>query len=63
MAVAFGEDGPEARTFLTYGNTEDRSDPDYVDATRRFSDKEWREVPFTEEEVEEATIEVVTVRG
>jgi acyl-homoserine-lactone acylase len=63
MAVAFGEDGPEARTFLTYGNTEDRSDPGYVEATRRFSEKEWREVPFTEEEVEEAAVEVVTVRG
>ncbi|HEX5947361.1 MAG TPA: penicillin acylase family protein [Acidimicrobiales bacterium] len=63
MAVGFTDDGPEARTFLTYGNTEDRSSPDYLAATERFSDKAWRDVPFTPEEVEEATIDVVTVRG
>src|SRR5918998_249156 len=63
MALAFTDDGPEARTFLTYGDTEDRSDPEHVEATRRFSDKAWRDVPFTAEEVEEATVDVVTVRG
>jgi acyl-homoserine-lactone acylase len=63
LALAFTEDGPEARTFLTYGDSEDRSSPGYVDATRRFSAKEWRDVPFTPDEVEEATTEAVTVRG
>ncbi len=63
MALAFTDDGPQARTFLTYGDSEDRSSPDYVDATQRFSDKEWRDVPFTADEVDEATTEVVTVRG
>jgi len=63
MALAFTDDGPEARTFLTYGGTEDRSSPDYLDATRRFSDKQWRDVAYTASEVEDATTEVVTVRG
>jgi acyl-homoserine-lactone acylase len=63
MALAFTDDGPEARTFLTYGDTEDRSDPDYADATRRFSEKEWRDVAFTDDEVEAASSETVTVRG
>lgn len=63
MALSFTDDGPEARTFLTYGDPEDRSSPDYTGATQRFSDKEWRDVPFTEDEVEEATTEAVTVRG
>ena len=63
MALAFTDDGPEARTFLTYGNTEDRSSPDHLDATERFSDKAWRDVPFTADQVEEATIDVVTIRG
>lgn len=63
MALEFTEDGPEARTFLAYGDSEDRSDPDYGAATRRFSDKKWRDVPLTDEEVEDATVEVVTVRG
>src|SRR5690606_14534684 len=63
MAVAFTEDGPEARAFLTYGDTEDRSNPDYTEATRRFSEKEWRPVPFAEDDVEAATTDSVTVRG
>jgi acyl-homoserine-lactone acylase len=63
LALAFTDDGPRARTFLTYGDTEDRSSPDYVDATQRFSDKEWRDVPFTPDEVEDATTDIVTVRG
>jgi acyl-homoserine-lactone acylase len=63
MALAFTDDGPEARTFLAYGDTEDRSSPVYTEATRRFSDKEWRDVAFTADEVEEATTEVTTVRG
>jgi acyl-homoserine-lactone acylase len=63
MAVAFTDDGPRARTFLTYGGTEDRADRDYTEATQRFSDKEWRDVPFADDEVEEAAIETVTVQG
>ena len=63
LALAFTDDGPEARTFLTYGNTEDRTAPEYTAATEAFSDKAWRDVPFTEDEVEEATTDVVTVRG
>jgi acyl-homoserine-lactone acylase len=63
MALAFTDDGPRARTFLTYGNSEDRSGADHREATRRFSDKEWRDVAFTADEVEEAAIEEVTVRG
>ncbi|HEY8544612.1 MAG TPA: penicillin acylase family protein, partial [Acidimicrobiales bacterium] len=63
LAVAFGEDGPEARAFLTYGNTEDRTSDLYVEATQRFSDKEWREVPLDPDEVEEAATSTITVRG
>ena len=63
MALAFTDDGPKARTFLTYGDTEDRTDPDHVDATRRFSAKDWRDVAFTDDEVEAAATETVTVRG
>ena len=63
LALAFTDDGPRARTFLTYGDSEDRSSPDYLDATQRFSDKEWRDVPFTSDEVDEATTDIATVRG
>lgn len=63
MAVAYTPDGVQARTFLTYGNTEDRTDPDYTDATRRFSAKAWRDVLFTPDEVEAAARSTLTVRG
>ncbi len=63
LALAFDDDGPQAKAFLTYANTADRDDPSYLDATEAFSDKAWREVAFTEEAVAEATTETVTVRG
>jgi acyl-homoserine-lactone acylase len=63
MALEFTDDGPEARVFLTYSNTEDRSNPDYTAATERFSDKDWRAVPLTADDIEAATIDAKTVRG
>jgi acyl-homoserine-lactone acylase len=63
MAVAYTPEGVQARTFLTYSNTEDRSSPDYIEATRRFSAKQWRTVPFTPDAVEAATTATLTVRG
>lgn len=63
MAVEFTADGPEARTFLTYGNTANRDDPTYVDATQRFSQKAWKDVAFTPDEVADAAISSETVTG
>jgi len=63
MALEFTDDGPRAKTFLTYGNTADRGSPAYVDATRRFGAKEWKDVAFTEEDVAAAATETVTVIG
>lgn len=62
MALEF-DDGPRAKVFLTYGNTADRDDPEYLESTRRFSDKEWRDVQFDAAEVESAASSTVTVRG
>jgi acyl-homoserine-lactone acylase len=63
MALAFTDDGPQARVFLTYGETEDRSSDLYTEATEAFSAKEWREVAFTDEEIEADLVETLTVRG
>lgn len=63
FAVAYGPDGPEARAMLTYANTEDRTSADYVDATRQFSDKQWRTVAFTPDEVRSAAESTTVVRG
>lgn len=63
MTVELTDAGPRAKAHLTYGNSEDRSNADYVEATRRFSTKEWRDVAFTDDQVEAATTDTQTVRG
>ena len=63
MALGFTDDGPEARVFLTYSNTEDRADPAYVDATERFSAKEWRTVAWTDDQIDDQVTDTKTVRG
>lgn len=51
MAVHLGSDGPRAKVFLTYGETQDRSSPLFVAATQRFSAKDWRTVTFKDEDI------------
>ncbi|HEY3142661.1 MAG TPA: penicillin acylase family protein [Acidimicrobiales bacterium] len=63
LALHFTDDGPEAKAFLTYGDTSDRSSADYVEATQRFSDKNWRDVLFRPAAVKDAAITTTTVRG
>jgi acyl-homoserine-lactone acylase len=64
FAVHFGDDGPTAKAFLTYGNTADRTSDLYTAVTERFSRKEWRDVAFTEAAIERDQIgEAITVRG
>ncbi len=63
MALHYGPDGPEAKALLTYGNPADRSNADYLAATERFSRKDWRDVLFTEDQIEAETRSTETVRG
>ena len=63
LALAYTDDGPQAKVFLAYSNTEDRSSKDYVAATERFSQKDWRTVAFTEGAIADDTISEVTIRG
>lgn len=63
LALAYTDDGPTAKAFLTYSNTEIPKNPDYVTATERFSAKKWRTVAFTEKQVEADTTSTVNVRG
>jgi acyl-homoserine-lactone acylase len=63
LALAFTDDGPQAKVFLNYSDTEDRSDPDYVEATARFSVKDWRTVAWTDTQIEKQQTERETVRG
>ena len=63
LALAYTDDGPTAKAFLTYSNTENPKNPDYATATERFSAKKWRKVAFTEKQVEADTTSTVNVRG
>ena len=63
LALEYTDDGPRARSFLTYGNTADRSSPDYLAATQRFSDKEWKDVRYTPGDVIAAATSVTDVHG
>ena len=63
LALAYGPDGPEAKALLTYGNTSDETDPEFVEATERFAEKRWRDVPFQPDDVAAATTSTWIVRG
>ncbi len=47
-ALEFTADGPVAKALLTYGETGDPTSPYFSDQTKRFSNKDWRTVEFTE---------------
>jgi acyl-homoserine-lactone acylase len=51
MAVHFAKGGPEARSILTYGETEDRTSPLFTVQMQRFADKNWKVVAFTPAQV------------
>jgi hypothetical protein len=65
MVVDFGApDGPKAKVLLNYGDSQDRSNPVFVDSTRRFSDKDWRDVVLGEDAVTSADgVQTETVSG
>jgi len=62
MAMRFTDDDPEAYAFVTYGQSDDPESPYHTDQTKRFSQKDWRRVLWSEEDIEndpELDIEVV----
>lgn len=51
MAVELTDDGPRARSILTYGETGDPDLPAYVSQVEDFAQKRWKTVRFTEDEI------------
>jgi acyl-homoserine-lactone acylase len=51
MAVHFAKGAPEARSILTYGETEDRTSPLFTSQMKRFATKDWKTVAFTPAQV------------
>ena len=62
QAVAFGDNGVDARTILTYSQSTDPTSPFSADQTRLFSNEKWVRFPFTREAIkrQEISREVVT---
>ena len=51
MVVDFSSGEPEGSAILTYGNTGQRDAAAFPTQTVRFSDKNWREISWTEEQI------------
>ena len=64
MALEYTDDGPRAQAFLTYSQSGDPESPLFDDQTKLFSEKAWRPILFTDEdiaadpELEETVLEV-----
>jgi acyl-homoserine-lactone acylase len=64
-AMGFSRKGcpVRARTFVTYGQSENPRSPHAADSTKAFSRKRWNRVPFCAEQVRRKTLERVRVVG
>ncbi len=51
MVVDYSSGAPEASAILTYGNTERRDAEIFSSQTIRFSEKDWRTVAYTDEQI------------
>ena len=51
MTVDYTGDQVQAWAILTYGQTDDRESPLFEQQTIRFSEKNWRTVAFTDEQI------------
>jgi acyl-homoserine-lactone acylase len=51
MAMQFTDQGPSANAVLTYSQSGDPTSPHHADQTRLFSQKQWRPILFTEQQI------------
>jgi acyl-homoserine-lactone acylase len=51
MTVDFSRDEPRAWAILTYGQSDERTSPLFDQQTIRFSEKNWRPVAFTDQQI------------
>lgn len=61
MALAFTEQGPRAEMFLSYSQSHDPESAHFSDQTRLYGQQQWRPMLFSEEEVQAATVETLTL--
>lgn len=56
MATEFGDEGPRVRALLTYSLSADPTSPHFSDQTKRYSAKDWVDIPFNRDDVVKATL-------
>ncbi|HUP24859.1 MAG TPA: acylase [Thermoanaerobaculia bacterium] len=52
MVLEYTEQGPNAKAFLTYGQSGDPESPHFTDQTELYAKKEWRKILFDQSEIE-----------
>ncbi|XSE94515.1 acylase [Pseudomyxococcus flavus] len=63
MAMEFTPTGVQASAVLTYSESSDPASPYYADQTRLYSQKQWRPILFSAEEIAAAPAEELTLTG
>ncbi|GHG72597.1 acylase [Comamonas sp. JC664] len=63
MAMEFTPGGVQASALLTYSESSNPASPYYADQTRLFSQKQWRPILFTPEEIAAAPAEQISLTG
>ena len=60
QVVGWDDEGnPEADAFITYSQSTDATSDHFGDFTRRYSDKNWKRLPFTEAQIAAETVREV----
>lgn len=63
MTLAYGEDGPEAEAFLTYGQSGKPDNEHFSDQTKLFSEKKWRKIYFKSSAIEANAVKKLVITG
>lgn len=61
MATEFTDDGPVTKAVLTYSLSANTESPHYSDMTKLFSNKQFVDIPFSEEDVEAAATSTLEI--
>lgn len=51
MTLQYTDSGPKAKALLTYSESSDARSPYFADQTRLFSQRQWRSIRFSEEDI------------
>jgi acyl-homoserine-lactone acylase len=62
MTVSFTDNGPKARTLVTYSQSTDPASPFSGDQLRMFSAKQWNDLPWTTAEIAQQAIDHVVLQ-